>query len=367
MAPANRQSVARWMREVDARSAPQLSPYLAEAYHFANDVGTPVILALDLEDAVTLAGLQERLQTYVANAFLAQHSLQAEQVAKVLVGIRGITLGMTFNEQPFGKIKVDFRDSVTLSPEAAKAALLFALGNHGAMIDEFEDWKPGVSRNQITLEGHLGESGLRRISSLFNRPPSLKVKEVTAAQQAKSQDQVVLEASQAYFAQVSEFLKDLVETMKGSSSYTMAQLGVWMDKYASKIDQLSVLYVDPELVDYGAQVSDMLRDAYNEIRSGAARSRVRQGNTEMQYNYYSSNTTYGYTYRQGYFAAGVVPYGSTSTVAVPNQLAYQHERTRARTEERVASGNQARGNVENIKKLTADTRRRMTQKYNADF
>src|SRR5262245_32497186 len=44
MAPANRQSVVRWMQEVLRRNSPQFSPYLAESYSFANEIGTPVIL-----------------------------------------------------------------------------------------------------------------------------------------------------------------------------------------------------------------------------------------------------------------------------------------------------------------------------------
>jgi hypothetical protein len=128
-----------------------------------------------------------------------------------------------------------------------------------------------------------------------------------------------------------------------------------------------VLNVDPELVDYGAGVSESLRAAYNGIRSGAARSRIRQVNTPMQYDYYSYGTTYGYTYRDGHYGTGVTPYGAYGTVAVPDQRAYAHEKTRVRTEERVSSANSARDIVQNIQKATADIRRRMTQKYQVDF
>jgi hypothetical protein len=365
MAPANRQSVARWVRETDSRTGPALSGYLAEAYTFANDVGTPVILALDLEDALPYEAIKTQIED--SKDFLTQHKLDADRVAKLLSGLRGITLGITFADKPFGKVKVDFRDTVSLTPEVAKACLLHALANRGAMIDEFAAWKPAVQGKQVTLEGYLEASGMRRLSSLFNRPPPLKPQESTAFQGSKNEPASMKTASQAYFHKVEDMLKDLQQDNKSNPNTSFAQLGVWMSKYANKIDQLSVLNVDPELIEYGASVSDSLRAAHNAITTGAARSRVRQVNTPMQYNYYSGGTTYGYTYRAGYFGAGYVPYGTSATVAVPDQLAYQHERTRIKTEERVTSANNARDIIQNLRQATADISRKMTQKYQADF
>lgn len=362
MAPANRQAVARWLRESESRQSPALSTYLTEAYRYANDAGTPVILALDLEDALPIDALQAALDE--SQDILALHKLDARLMAGTLSGIRGITLGITFADKPFGKIKVDFREAVSLQAEAAKAVLIHVLSKRGAMINEFAEWKPTVSGKQVTLEGYLGNSGMRRISSLFDRPPALKP---SAAPSATNAESIAREASIAYFRKVVEMLDDLQSQNKSNPNTSFAQVGVWMSKYANKIDQLSVLRVDPELLAYGAAVSDSLRAAHNAITSGAARSRIRQVNTPMQYDYYTSSTTYGYTYRQGYYGAGYVPYGASATVAVPNQLQYQHERARVRTEERVTSANDARGIVQEIQGLTADMRRKMTQKYQAEF
>jgi hypothetical protein len=227
MSPANRQTVARWMREIDARKAVGLTPYLSEAYSFANSLGTPVILALDLEDAIPADEIRAQLQD--SKDFLAEHKLNIDGVSKLLAGIRGVTLGITFDEKPFGKIKVDFRDEVVWSPEVGKAALLRALANHGAMIDEFESWKPAVKGKQITLEGYLTSSGMRRISSLFDRPPSLKI-QPSPEQTSKSNEQVTAQASQAYFKKITDLLDDLKDEQKENPRYTMGQVGVWMDK-----------------------------------------------------------------------------------------------------------------------------------------
>jgi hypothetical protein len=87
----------------------------------------------------------------------------------------------------------------------------------------------------------------------------------------------------------------------------------------------------------------------------------------MEYNYYSGGTTYGYTYREGYYGAGYVPYGNYGTVAVADRRAYWHDRSAVRTEERVASAQQARTVMQQIREAQADMRKRMTQKYQVDF
>ena len=79
-------------------------------------------------------------------------------------------LGITFGKQPYGKIKVDFGQDATPLSDIAKPLVLDALANHGALIEEMEDWKAEVKGSTIYLAGYLGESGLTRIASLINLP-----------------------------------------------------------------------------------------------------------------------------------------------------------------------------------------------------
>ncbi|MCE9529116.1 MAG: hypothetical protein K8R36_23975 [Planctomycetales bacterium] len=363
MAPANRQTIARWMREIDARKSMSLSPYLTEAYGYANNVGTPIILALDLEDVVTPESLPEKLKE--SKEFLDKYKINPGELAALLYSIRGITLGITFDDKPFGKVRVDFSSDVGLDPDTAKAVLLHVLAKRGAMIDEFVDWKPSVKGKTFMLEGNLGQSGMLRISTLFSRPPSLKPREKTPDQTNKTKEQLTVEASQNYFKQINKLYSDLRSQKASNSTYTMPQLGVWMSKYAAKIDQLSVLNVDPELIDYGANAADLLRGGYNAIRTGAAENRVRQVNTPMQYNYYSYGNTYGYTFNSWTGAGG--PIGDYGTYAVADTAAYRQARTAIHAEERVKAGTQARSSIQELEKATADIRKKMTIKYQVDF
>lgn len=363
MAPANRQAVARWLRKVNTKDDINVSGYLFEAFKFANDRGTPVIIALDLENAMPIGDIKARLA--LQSEFLKKNNINVDNAATMLSGIRGMTLGITFGDKPFGKVKVDFKDDLTLTPELAKAAMIHTFINHGVMLNEFLDWKADVSGKSMSLEGFLTASGMMRVSSLFNRPPSLKLPNSAGQVVPKTKEEQMRDASVNYFHQIEGLLKDLRASKVGAQN--AASYGVWMSKYAGKIDQLSVLYVDPDLMNYGAYVSDQLRGGYNAIRSGAAKSRIREVNTPMQYNYYTQTNTYGYTVRDGLFGGGVMPWGDTQTFAVPDQQAYNHAKSAARTEEFVQSGNQARDFMGNIEKATGDVKRAMTTKYSVNF
>lgn len=365
MAPANRQAVARWLRENKGRKGSGLSPYLTEAFGFANELGTPIVLALDLEHAVSVDHI--RLVLASEPNFGKETGVTVDKAATFLTSIRGVTLGITLADKPFGKIKVDFQDEVPFSADVAKTLLLKALARRGATIDEIEGWTPKVNGKQFTVEGYLEKSGLRRIFSLFDRPPSLPSKGEAPPVQQLSQEELVKAATQTYFKNMEEMLDDLRDKPKTASHYTVGQKAVWYKTYARKIERLPVLNVDPDLIQFSSQVSSSLYSAADAITSGAAGSRVRQVNAAPTYNYYTNTSVYGYSYRSNDYGAGYVPYGAYSVTAVEDVRAEFNNRARIRTEERVASMNQARGIVDDMEKAVADMRKRLTQKYQVEF
>lgn len=104
MTPANRQAVGKWALQVGKRTDPELSPYLMEAYGFANKLGTPIIMALDLENALSEDEIKMRLKDRWEEAGLTGKA-DPLAVAHVLAGIRGITLGITCAKNRSAKSK----------------------------------------------------------------------------------------------------------------------------------------------------------------------------------------------------------------------------------------------------------------------
>ena len=140
MTPAGRQLAGRWIRETEASPAAELSPYLAEAFGYANNLGTPIILAIDLQDVDTPEEVLALLKA--SDLFANKPDVDLPRLAQTIAGIRGLTLGITLAEQTFGKVKVDFTDDLGLSPELAKAALLHAARPGAANAHGAARWTP---------------------------------------------------------------------------------------------------------------------------------------------------------------------------------------------------------------------------------
>ncbi len=373
MTPVNRQAVGRWIRETETRTAPDLSPYLAEAFGYANQLGTPIILAIDLQDVTTPEAMLKLLKA--SDKFANQPDAELQRVAKLLAGIRGLTLGVTLADKPFGKVKVDFSDAVGLSPDLAKAMLLHALAKRGAMLTELKDWTPKVDGKQVTIEGNLTSSGLRRLFSLFDRPPSFKkpAAEVplppplstipsTSATRAPSDDRAKLYAAKDYFTKVSDYVGDL-----RSDSYdakTFGQIALWYDSYARKIDQMPVVGVDPEVIAYAQRTANSMRDASAQIRGANYQKGVRQANVQPQYVTNTWGVTYGYSY--GWDGVGG-PVGASGTYTTRDYAAENSEKSSIRAEETANAGLSSTQIMQKIQQDTASTRQRLSLKYKENF
>ena len=355
--PGGRQTLGRWISETEGRKTPALPSYLAEAVRFA-EAGAPIILAADLTNAVSPATIRERLEDSPA---AKQGKLDIESTAKWLASIRGVSLGITVGKTRFGKIKVDFSEAVPVSPEAAKSLLLEVLGRHGLMVDEFETWKPGVAGKQFTLEGTLETAGMRRVTSLFDAPPSLQTPEPAMAAPMPMQDpkQATIAASQEYYRTIVKLLDELRGKRNTSDFYTWSQIGTWYEKYARHIDRLPIVNVDPDLLQYGSFVSSSLRDAGNSLKGIAPKTALKVQQVPDQYNTSSTYVPVGSNWAGSY---GVYAWNST----------YDRDRTgrlksQASTQERISSNMNANTIMQALEESTGAIRKHLTQKYQVDF
>lgn len=163
-APGDRQAVSRWTRG----SSVPLSAPLQEAVGYA-DAGAEIIMALDLSDVAAVEDVHHGIQD-LDEPQLKDSDLDIDELAQVFGHVKSLTLGMTFDQRPFGKIKLEFDRDVSVPSKMIKPLLLAILASRGLMIDEFEDWKVEVQGRRIMVGGYLTSSGLTRLSSLIDLP-----------------------------------------------------------------------------------------------------------------------------------------------------------------------------------------------------
>ena len=286
MAPANRQATARWLRDSMA-SKSRLSDYLAAAVRFA-DKNADVIAAFDLADVASPDRVEKRL--------VAAGKLSDAEVATVLAAvtkINGATLGITINNKITGAIKIDFDGAPTAVAPLVKKVMFEALRNHGLMIDDFEDWELKVNPNQIVLMGGLSAAGLRQIASLIESPV---IESFTSAQGGDVASDMKTCSKQYYDA-----LNSLIEEMRERTpkATSLKPYTKWFERYSRKIDALSILNVDPALLQFGQYTSSSFRDTtkmllQTDLQKNVAKSSYNRENDWYSYGYGRYGSSYSY-------------------------------------------------------------------------
>ncbi|RCS50662.1 hypothetical protein DTL42_11220 [Bremerella cremea] len=357
--PANRQDAAQWINRYYDNSLRGLSPYLAEAESFA-DKGSPIIVALDLTHALASSQIRPRLDQLES---LKGKDIDLDKLAEALSSIRGISLGVTVRQEMVGAVKVDFGSDVSFLGDTAKPLLLEVLGRQGMMIEELRDWTPTINGKTIQLTGKLYPSGLRRILSLVETPPSLqeavlKSKGDPQSSDAQSEKDLTIAASKLYYKSVVSLLDELRSDKKNRT--TLGQISVWFDKYARRIDRLPIANVDPELLDYGKYVSDTLRGGSTDVTDAAARKRIRSQQVPEQYDISTYSEPVGVTGWSG-------GYSWNGWNATPDWQRTGQLQAQVRTEENIKGARSANQVISELDGASADIRRKMTQKYGVEF
>ena len=117
-----------------------------------------------------------------------------------------------------------------------------------------------VKKDHLSIKRPLSLKGMRRIFNLIDTPTkSIDKLDYSREMDGKDEPKMIADTSQNYFHRVRHFLDGL--KYDKDNVKTIASISVWLDKYARKIDRLSMLNVYPDLLTYGANVSSQLQDA----------------------------------------------------------------------------------------------------------
>jgi len=365
MVPGNRQRVAQWVEQVySANRVNPLSAYLREAENFA-ERNAQVIMALDLNHVYSRGAMRHAVGE---SAALKGKDVDLDALADVLASVKGITLGVSVKNNVTGAVKVDFEKDVSIMKDFAKELLLEALANHGAMINEFRDWKTTVTANRVMISGPLYQSGRQRIMSLVETPPGLQAKASASSEEGTEEQKKKLTAlaTQQYFNQLTQLVRDLLSQREGGQ--TSGQIGIWYQKYARRIDNLPILNVDKDLVDFGSHVSSQLRQSETAMKGIGARSAVRQSNlgnvSSVDYAYAGGG---GYRYgRWGGWSGSGFAYGYRNDAQTALSLKGQ-ERARIETQERIRGNTSANLIMQGVEAEFGEMRRHLTEKYDVEF
>ena len=348
MFPAERQFVSRWLNFVRKNQESVLTDYLKQASRLTNEK-VQILLALDLTNVVQP---HEVLQKIEDSPLLNKTGLPAEEIVPILTSLQGATLRVAVSKDVQAQLRIDLNRDISPLEPVAKDLVLSVLDEIGANVSDMQSWKFNVKDQAIHMEGPLSLDGQRRVFSVIELPTSKfsQLKDSTGEGQASEEtpESLMRDASLTYFRSIDVLVNDLRKDLRGNKASAAV-----MERYSRKIDRMPILNVDPELLEFGAQLAITLRSmALSKRQGGIDYGVATAGMGGGGYSNYSID--YGY-------------FGNLIGDAYAGARASAADRSAARAQAMAASNNARVEGFKLIDDATAAIRRKMTQKHQVEF
>lgn len=355
VAPANRQFAARWAR-LGASQGNNLTPYLQTATA-SMDAKTSYLFAMDLEDATSPRKVRRRIEMGDFES-VADQTANAEKIAAVIASIKGVSLRVSIGDEPVGSGIVEFGLPVAPIGKFAKPLLLEALAKFGVAIDGLDTWKFAVKGNKLTLDGKLPVEGLRQLFSIVDPPSPLPTAdsdddESDSSENGKDSERsnaAVVAASKQYYAAIAKIMDNVGKKIRGATSMTAG--AKWVAGDARRIGRLPIVNVDPDLVNWGTEVSSRLNDLASAVGMGGLQARSRAVGIQ------DANVSGGYSRE--------LEIRSDPNDRI-NQQNVKRQRAAATAEQKAQTAQIATKILSDLETSRSQIRAALTQKYHAEF
>jgi len=250
--PNDRQAASRWAKS----SASPLTGYLTRGVGYAEQVGTQIVFAVDLTDALIASELEARIK---AAPYNQTANIDPAAVAETLTRLKGCTLGVRMTDRANARWRFDFDGPIDAIKPAARKIMMTLVDRMGLSLPGMDQWASSIEGETLYLSGRLDAAGLRMLLSLLADAPSTveMVETPGSTPNGTADPSAVKMATKQHFDSLNQLLRD-VEHPK-HSLVTAGSKAAYLDRYAKMIDRLPILQVDPDLVELSGEIAARLR------------------------------------------------------------------------------------------------------------
>lgn len=262
--PADRQLMVNWITSIFTQPR-DFPPSWADRAFFRADGGAPVVFAVDLKNVLSTRELVSWLQGLPG---VKTNTIEPKILAPMLASAKSALFQVDVKQTIHGTIQVEFDKEVDYAAPIAKEIILATLDGIGAALgDGLGGWTATTKGKTITLEGTLEASALRHLLGVASAPTltpeysssgdaSAEVAEPAETSPPREPTEAdAVKASQHYYRSIT----DITDALRQLRNKDWGYIRYWMDRSARQIDELPILFVDTELLDWGADVSKTLR------------------------------------------------------------------------------------------------------------
>lgn len=272
-----RQNVTRWLNRGPAKDTKHLSDYLQSALSSKANSGA-VMLAIDLQDNFSKEHILAQLK---ATKWFPSESA-TEKVADILASSYGITINISLDKERTGTVYLDFMKDATPIMPVLDNLVEGMMKRVGAPKEEFTDWTWTVKGTRVIGTGPVAPGGGRSLIAILD-PPHVANTIAAATTTDPNQDKMT-QTSLKYC----KSMIVLVDDVKKRLRETKDNRALLVERYARKIDDLPKLYVDDELLNYAANVSNSLRYQGQTMRTNNSQQWTQKAQAGVNYTSFSA-------------------------------------------------------------------------------
>jgi hypothetical protein len=333
--PSDRKMVSRWLsKEPSIGTAAYLKKHAVQGSKFIS-----FLLAVDLQDTWSPMAIEQRIESLES-----LKGKDIKSIATILSTVQGIRIIIGRKNLNECIISLDFGSSPADLLPVATNFFVEVLRRNQSSMPEASKWVASMEGNTIAFRGGISVETLDHLLGIFSvqgQATNLSAAGLEPIQDPTSET-ALLAINKEYFSKTTNLIKRVRE-YSAKNTGERAQMNGQM---ARRIDDLPTLNVDPELVNFGVAVAQGLRGnmvalQQTNIKVGAVATVNNAAGPQV--GYYSGYGGYGY-------------YGNDSNSTANYNAVAQ------------AGGNYSyRELIAAIDTLEGDIRRRMTEKYKAQF
>ena len=266
--------VARWMRAKRDKTLPPPEKYLAGIVKtYAGK--QHIFLAVDLADLFDAKDVDAAV---ALSPLLNMDKKAGDQIRRFLVGVKGVRFSINLVDAGLElRLTIDGSNQPTFKPEIMKEFVIETIHRIGS---DFVDLRASVAKNEETdfsLTFKITDDELGHLMSLILPPVA---SEVAAAQTLTVAPAGLNRESTAKYVQaVNKSLDDLKKRYPTATDY--GRTALWHDTTAVQLESLSVVGVEPKVVEYGLGTAKLLRTIGASLRGVPQQTDALQANAYL--------------------------------------------------------------------------------------
>ncbi|GEM_PF-5421864 len=352
MEPANRPYALKWIRE-SAQGAGPTSPFLQG---LVIGMGARSQIAMGIDTNGMFSAPTVRRNMAIAPFASLGEKADLDMWSNLLASMQDIKINITITDKINAKLSVDFGMDMAVMATKGKPLFMEIMDRAGLSIPDVADWTASVDGKTFIAEGTLTPQSMRMLLQVIGMPsPSM-----TTTVEAESNDpKVIGPVSKRYFRTIS----DSIDQFRSKSGGNYQGAKTWLIREAQRIERLPILNVDPELVAWGGEIANRLRQV------GANFAYDEQSNTAKVMNVQSAGS-YDFSYNggNGYWGSGN-GFNTSGTWGRGTQqnLEWQRQRSQIYEQSKADSIKKAMDIFGNIGSTRDQMRAKMVEKYKMEF